>query len=76
VHLGVSTGLRAADLAHFIKPDGPAELLQCDIQIELILSGPFTDADWVIVRALHRAAVERWDALLWDEMDGFAATFG
>ncbi|MEV4137249.1 hypothetical protein AB0J72_34380 [Dactylosporangium sp. NPDC049742] len=76
VLLSVRTGLRAADLAHFIEPDSPAELLQCDTRIELILSGPFTDADWSIVRGLHRAAVELWDALLWDEMDGFAVTLG
>jgi hypothetical protein len=76
VQLSVRTGLRAVDLAHFIEPGGPAELLQCDTQIELVLSGRFTDADWSIVRALYRAAVELWDALLWDEVDGFAVTFG
>jgi hypothetical protein len=75
VRLTVVTGCRPAEMARYIDRGGPAELLQCDTQIELILTGRlFTDADWMIIRAICRAAADLWHAALWDESDGFAVT--
>jgi hypothetical protein len=74
VCLAVFTGRGPADMAHNIERGGPARLLQCDTQIDLILTGQFTDATWRVVRAICRAATDLWDAVLRDESDGFAVT--
>ena len=75
VCLTVFTACRPADMAHYVDRGGPAKLLRCDTQIDLILTGgQFTDATWMVVRAICRAATDLWDAVLWDESDGFAVT--
>jgi hypothetical protein len=75
VSLTILTGIKVDDMAPYADSGGPARLLECDTQIELILTGgEFTTADWAIVRAICRAAGDLWDAVLYDETDGFALT--
>jgi hypothetical protein len=75
IDLSIFTGLKPADMSRYISQGGPAQLAQCDTQISLTLAGgPLTDATWTTVRAVCRAATDLWDAVLCDEVDGFAVT--
>lgn len=75
VCLAISTGHKPADMTAYIDRGGPAKLAYCDTRIDLILTGgQFTDATWTVVRVICRAATDLWDAVLSDEIDGFAVT--
>lgn len=75
VCVAVSTGQRPTDMIHYLQLGGPAKLAHCDVRIDLTLTGGrFTEATWAVVRAICRAAVDLWDAVLCDEMDGFTVT--
>jgi hypothetical protein len=71
IDMTITTAVRRDYLAHFIEGGGPAVLEQCDTRIVLILTGPFSDVDWLSVRAICHAATRLWNAILHDETDGF-----